>query len=155
MHVTLYKLGKIPVPPRLYGGTERYIFWLGQALIALGHRVTLIANAESRLPGAELRTLAADEKNPQAWLNLIPDATDIVHFHEQPRGIVNKPYLLTVHGNGRRASNSRRTPSLSRGGTRQTTGHIISFIRESTRMIFGLRKSARTMPCFWPRHGGK
>jgi glycosyltransferase involved in cell wall biosynthesis len=68
--------------------------------VALGHRVTLIANAESHIPGTELRAIASDEKNPQAWLNLIPDSTDIVHFHEQPRGPVNKPFLLTVHGNG-------------------------------------------------------
>lgn len=100
MHITLYKPGKIPIPPRLYGGTERYIYWLGQALLALGHRVTLIANAESRLPGAELRALPPEEKNPLAWLKLIPDSTDIVHFHEQPRGPVPKPYLLTIHGNG-------------------------------------------------------
>jgi glycosyltransferase involved in cell wall biosynthesis len=100
MHVTLYKPGRIPIPPKLYGGSERVIYWLGKALLALGHRVTLIANAESHVPGAELRTAAAEEKNPRAWLNLIPASTDIVHFHEQPRGPVTKPYLLTIHGNG-------------------------------------------------------
>jgi glycosyltransferase involved in cell wall biosynthesis len=100
MHITLYKPGKIPVPPKHYGGSERVIYWLGKALVKLGHRVTLIANAKSHIPGAELRTLASDEKNPRAWLGLIPDSADIVHFHEQPRGPVTKPYVLTIHGNG-------------------------------------------------------
>jgi hypothetical protein len=33
MHVTLYKPGTIPIPPKLYGGTERVIYWLGKALV--------------------------------------------------------------------------------------------------------------------------
>jgi glycosyltransferase involved in cell wall biosynthesis len=35
------------VPPRLYGGTERVIWWLTEALIELGHDVTLYASADS------------------------------------------------------------------------------------------------------------
>ena len=101
MHVTLYKPGTIPIPPKLYGGTERVIYWLGKALVELGHQVTLIASAQSHIPGAELRAVAGNEKDPRAWLRLVPDSTDIVHFHEQPKAPVKKPFLLTVHGNGR------------------------------------------------------
>jgi glycosyltransferase involved in cell wall biosynthesis len=101
MHITLYKRGKIPIPPKLYGGTQRFIYWLGKALVELGHQVTLIANAQSQIPGAELRVISSDEKDPRAWMKLIPDSTDIVHFHERPAADINQPYLVTVHGNGR------------------------------------------------------
>src|SRR5262245_30100811 len=36
------------VPPRLYGGTERVVANLTDALVDLGHSVTLFASAESR-----------------------------------------------------------------------------------------------------------
>ena len=69
MHITLYKHGKVPIPPKGYGGAERFIYWLGKTLIELGHRVTLIANAQSHIPGAELR--AVSENDPQAWQQLV------------------------------------------------------------------------------------
>jgi len=101
MHVTLCKTGEMLIPPKLYGGTERIIYWLGKALVELGHQVTLIANAQSHIPGAELRPIAPGEKDPQAWLRLIPHSTDIVHFHERPVTQIGKPFLMTIHGNGR------------------------------------------------------
>jgi Glycosyltransferase Family 4 len=36
------------VPPRLYGGTERIVAHLTNALVELGHEVTLFASAEAR-----------------------------------------------------------------------------------------------------------
>ena len=35
-------------PPRLYGGTERVIYWLTEELVARGHDVTLFASGDSR-----------------------------------------------------------------------------------------------------------
>jgi glycosyltransferase involved in cell wall biosynthesis len=35
------------VPPRLYGGTERVVSWLTEALVSLGHDVTLFASGDS------------------------------------------------------------------------------------------------------------
>jgi glycosyltransferase involved in cell wall biosynthesis len=100
MHVTLYKLGKIAIPPKLYGGTERIIYWLGNALVELGHQVTLIANVQSGIPGAELRVISADENNPRAWLKLVPASTDIVHLWDTSQPISEKPFVVTVEGNG-------------------------------------------------------
>jgi hypothetical protein len=34
------------VPPKLYGGTERVISWLTEALVELGHHVTLFASGD-------------------------------------------------------------------------------------------------------------
>lgn len=101
MHITLYKSGKTPIPPELYGGTERVIYWLGKALVELGHQVTLIANAQSHIPGAELRPVDGDEKDPAAWLRLVPDSTDLMHLWETSWPRAGKPLLVTAEGNGR------------------------------------------------------
>ena len=83
------------VPPRLYGGTERVVAALCDALVDLGHDVTLFASAESRtrarlIPGrsqairldeallksdlaAHLRMLRAVERHAAQF--------DVLHFH--------------------------------------------------------------------------
>jgi glycosyltransferase involved in cell wall biosynthesis len=98
MHIVLYKRGKIPIPPSFYGGAERFVYWMGKTLVEMGHQVTLIANARSHIPGAELRALDVEEKSPHGWVRLIPDSADIVHLWDYTP--VNKPYLLLVGGNG-------------------------------------------------------
>jgi hypothetical protein len=35
------------VPPKLYGGTERVVFWLTEELVEMGHEVTLFASGDS------------------------------------------------------------------------------------------------------------
>src|SRR2546430_4919116 len=35
------------IPPKLYGGTERVVYWLVEELVALGHDVTLFASGDS------------------------------------------------------------------------------------------------------------
>ena len=35
------------VPPRLYGGTERVVSFLTEALVEMGHEVTLFATGDS------------------------------------------------------------------------------------------------------------
>ena len=35
------------IPPKLYGGTERVVYWLTEELVALGHDVTLFASGDS------------------------------------------------------------------------------------------------------------
>ena len=100
MHVTLFKAGKSPIPPPGYGGAERFIYWLGKTLIELGHKVTLIANAHSHIPGAELRVLDTDGKDPQSLARLVPDETDIVHLWDKTTVNLKKPFLLSVGGNG-------------------------------------------------------
>jgi glycosyltransferase involved in cell wall biosynthesis len=36
------------VPPGLYGGTERVVFWLTEELVRQGHQVTLFASGDSK-----------------------------------------------------------------------------------------------------------
>jgi len=101
MHVTIYRPGKIPIPPPGYGGAQRVIYWLGKALVELGHQVTLIANARSHIPGAELRVIGENEKDPRAWVRLVPGNTDIVQLFNTPVVEMPKPFLVRVGGNGR------------------------------------------------------
>jgi Glycosyltransferase Family 4 len=42
------------VPPRRYGGTERIVAYLSDALVALGHDVTLFASADARTAARRL-----------------------------------------------------------------------------------------------------
>ena len=82
------------VPPRLYGGTERIVAHLTDALVELGHEVTLFASAE-RGPGprwcpcATRRSgsIPARSVDLAAHLSMLHelhqrrDEFDILHFH--------------------------------------------------------------------------
>lgn len=77
------------------------MYWLGKALIQLGHQVTLIAHPDSHIPGAELRPLPHPTVRDDSWIGLIPDSTDILHLRTLPQGHLPKPYVVTIGGNGR------------------------------------------------------
>src|SRR5580704_1677070 len=82
------------VPPRLYGGTERIVSYLTEALVELGHDVTLFASGDS-VTSAQLapcckRALRLDPTAGDTipHLMLMLDKVrerarefDIVHFH--------------------------------------------------------------------------
>ena len=55
MRILLTADPELPVPPPLYGGIERIVDWLARELVAMGHDVLLVANAESTVPGVTLR----------------------------------------------------------------------------------------------------
>src|ERR1044072_8396488 len=81
------------VPPKLYGGTERVIWWLTEALVDLGHDVTLYASGDSvtsaeLIPGSEtgLRLAGINDHTASllAMLEMVrQDAAryDVLHFH--------------------------------------------------------------------------
>jgi glycosyltransferase involved in cell wall biosynthesis len=82
------------VPPRLYGGTERVVSWLTEALVAMGHDVTLFASGDSQtsarlVPMCEsaLR-LSKSNADPVASHLLLPERVlamaedfDVIHWH--------------------------------------------------------------------------
>jgi glycosyltransferase involved in cell wall biosynthesis len=85
------------VPPKLYGGTERVVAALADALVDLGHEVTVFASADSRtratLHAGRDRALRLD-KSPlkgdlAAHLALLAqvrqhaDKFDVLHFHTE------------------------------------------------------------------------
>ena len=83
-----------PVPPRLYGGTERIVAYLTDALAEIGHDVTLFASAEAgtrarRVPCRD-RALRLDpdlKSDLAAHLAMLErvreraDEFDVIHFH--------------------------------------------------------------------------
>ena len=81
------------VPPKLYGGTERVIWWLTEALVELGHDVTLYASGDSEtsahlIPSADKGLRLAGIDNHLAYTLAMVDRVlaeadryDILHFH--------------------------------------------------------------------------
>lgn len=81
------------VPPRLYGGTERVVAWLTEALVAQGYDVTLFASGDSQTSArlvecapAGLRLAGIDDHAASlvAMLGRVlaeADRFDILHFH--------------------------------------------------------------------------
>ena len=85
-------------PPSLYGGTERVVAYLTDALVDMGHDVTLFASADSRtrarLVEARARAIRLDpnplKSDVAAHLSMLFDVRaragefDILHFHVDP-----------------------------------------------------------------------
>lgn len=83
------------VPPRLYGGTERIVAYLADALVELGHHVTLFATGDARtkahLVPVRDRAIRLDpsplKSDLAAHLSMLDevrnraDEFDILHFH--------------------------------------------------------------------------
>jgi glycosyltransferase involved in cell wall biosynthesis len=83
------------VPPRLYGGTERVVAHLTDALVSLGHDVTLFASAEARtsatlapvrdqairLDPAPLKSDLAAHLHQVAEVRRRASEFDVIHFH--------------------------------------------------------------------------
>jgi len=105
------------VPPRLYGGTERVVAHLTDALVELGHEVTLFASGEARtkarlvpvrdqairLDPAPLKSDLAAHLSLLAEVRRRADQFDVIHFHTDMMhfaffdGMADKT-LTTLHG---------------------------------------------------------
>jgi glycosyltransferase involved in cell wall biosynthesis len=81
------------VPPKLYGGTERVVSWLTEALVADGHDVTLFASGDSQTAaklvscvpmGLRLAGIGDHTASHLVMLDEVrrrADDFDIIHFH--------------------------------------------------------------------------
>jgi glycosyltransferase involved in cell wall biosynthesis len=104
------------VPPRAYGGTERVVSYLTEALVEMGHRVTLFASGDSvsqaRLVPVVPTGLRLDpgRPDPLVWhtilMDMVLDAAptfDVIHFHTGVLQLAlmrhcETPCLSTAHG---------------------------------------------------------
>jgi glycosyltransferase involved in cell wall biosynthesis len=104
------------VPPKLYGGTERVVYWLTEELVALGHDVTLFASGDSRtsakLEAGWPRALRLDGaiRDPNALHMAMLERVrrqaadfDFLHFHLDyyPFSLFARqstPFVTTLHG---------------------------------------------------------
>lgn len=84
------------IPAKLYGGTERVVWDLGLELVQKGHKVRFLAKRNSYCNFTEVIHI-----NPSLDLiSQIPDDIDIAHFNGPLTKKCDKPYLITIHGNG-------------------------------------------------------
>ena len=105
------------VPPKLYGGTERVVAHLTDALVDLGHDVTLFASAEAqtrarlipvrdqaiRLDPSPLKSDLASHMSMLSEVLRRADDFDVIHFHTD---MIHFPFferiagktLTTLHG---------------------------------------------------------
>ncbi len=105
------------VPPKLYGGTERVVAYLADALFDLGHEVTLFATADAqcrvnlipvrdqalRLDPHPLKSDLAAHLSMLHEVRRIADEFDIVHFHTDLLQFplfadIADQTLTTIHG---------------------------------------------------------
>jgi glycosyltransferase involved in cell wall biosynthesis len=105
------------VPPRLYGGTERVVAHLTDALVELGHEVTLFAAADAvtkaqlvavrdqaiRLDPAVLKSDLAAHLSMLAEVLRRADQFDVIHFHTDMMhfpffGARARRTVTTLHG---------------------------------------------------------
>src|SRR5207248_102744 len=104
------------IPPKLYGGTERVVYWLVEELVALGHDVTLFASGDSctsaKLEAFWPRALRLDGsiRDPNALHMAMLEQVrrqasdfDFLHFHLDyyPFSLFcrqSTPFVTTLHG---------------------------------------------------------
>ena len=104
-------------PPRMYGGTERVVAYLTDALVELGHDVTLFASADARTKAllfpARDQSIRLDpcplKSDVAAHLAMLHDVRrhfgdfDVLHFHIEPLQFPvfegrSQRTLTTLHG---------------------------------------------------------
>src|SRR5947209_16805492 len=95
------------VPPKLYGGTERIVSFLTEALVELGHEVTLFTSGDARsraevvavrdqairLDPARFKSDLAAHLSMMSELRRRQDAFDLIHFHTE---LVHLPFFETI-----------------------------------------------------------
>jgi glycosyltransferase involved in cell wall biosynthesis len=104
------------VPPKLYGGTERIVAYLTDALVNAGHEVTLFASGDSRTKAVlepivpQALRLDPAVKDPYACLFLMLERVrrraaefDVIHWHIDYFGyplirMLHTPSITTLHG---------------------------------------------------------
>src|ERR1700682_4344700 len=104
------------VPPKFYGGTERLVSYLTEALVDLGHDVTLLGSGDSHTtrmleavwPSAlrldpSTRDLLAPHMLMLERVRRVAHEFDVLHFHLDYLPFLlfsqlDTPFVTTLHG---------------------------------------------------------
>jgi glycosyltransferase involved in cell wall biosynthesis len=100
MHIVHVSRWKLPV--QAYGGVPRVVYWLAQAQVRQGDRVTILGPAGTSCPGATCIPVGVPRGEPDysPYIGpLLPADADVVHFHHRPSQPPALPWVLTSHGN--------------------------------------------------------
>ncbi len=90
-----------PVPAKGYGGPQRVVLALVRGLAALGHRVTLLAPPNTRVPEATVVVVPPRKlAEPATLAAFVPRDAEIVHAHFPLRAAPGPvPFVQTIHRN--------------------------------------------------------
>jgi glycosyltransferase involved in cell wall biosynthesis len=97
MRILLFHDSKLP-PPN-YGGIERIVVALSQEYSRLGHSVTVLCQAGSKIPNVEVIEIPRGGFTGSIE-DVIPKDIDFIHSHQPLNVEPERPYLVTIHGNG-------------------------------------------------------
>ncbi len=107
---------QVAVPPHGYGGTERIVYNLTEALVRLGHDVTLFASADSKTSAKLVPMISEPQSfNPEHDVNAFhiamleevytryADTFDVIHSHLDYLtlpflNLTRTPTVITLHG---------------------------------------------------------
>lgn len=100
MHVVHVCATRLPVPPDGYGGTERLVYWIAREQQRLGLRVSVIADATSRIAAQVPGITLIPWDGRRDALEQVPDDADVLHLHRlpEPARSPDRPFLITEHG---------------------------------------------------------
>jgi glycosyltransferase involved in cell wall biosynthesis len=99
LHIVQFQHTRVPVSK--YGGAQRIVVWLSQALVELGHVVTLLAGRGSRVPGVRVVEVDAGEVRTPGFdvRRFVDRPVDVMHYHGLVEHPPSVPYVATLHGN--------------------------------------------------------
>lgn len=99
MHIVQFQHTRVPVEK--YGGAQRIVVWLSQALVELGHDVTLLAGRGSIVPGVRVVEVDAEEVRRPGFdvRRYASEPVDVMHYHGLVEHPPKVPYVATLHGN--------------------------------------------------------
>ena len=92
MNIALVIRDRVPV--KKYGGTERIVTWLSEALAKKGHTVYLVAPRGSSSRSGTVVELS----HPKCTTVALPSDVDLVHYHTTDFLDVSLPSMSTYHG---------------------------------------------------------
>ena len=133
MHIVQFQHTRVPVTK--YGGAQRIVVWLCQALVELGHQVTLLAGRGSRVPGVRVVEVDADQvRRPGFDLrHYVEGPVDLMHYHCPVEHPPNVPFVSTLQGN--MAAGGKAPPHMICVSENHATRHgTTSFVHNGVRL---------------------
>lgn len=98
------------IPVFAYGGTERVMWYLGRELHRMGHHIVYVAPKGSK---CDFGTVV--EIDPSIPIEgQIPADVDVVHFNSYNPNELDRPYIVTWHGNFLKGELDRNSLFVSR-----------------------------------------
>lgn len=132
MRIVQFAHTRVPVPK--YGGAQRITVWLTQALVELGHEVTLLARPGSSVAGVRVVEIEPAQVRVPGFdvARVVGHPVDIMHYHELVQHPPNVPFVATLQGNmgpGRMAPPSAICVSENHARRHGTSAFVYNGVR--------------------------